>query len=198
MNINTAEYWNERYLHEHTPWDIGYPSPPILEYFKSIDAKKKRILIPGAGNAHEARWLWDSGYENVSVVDIAPKPLEVLAQSRPKLDSKHLINADFFDLEGQFDIIVEQTFFCALPPDLRSKYMSKMHELLAPGGYLFGLLFSFPLSNEGPPFGGSMEEYRNLFGLKFKIEKLETCYNSIAPRSGNELFIKFNRNDPNQ
>ena len=43
----------------------------------------------------------------------------------------------------------------------------------------------------GPPFGGSFAEYRELFTPYFHIEIMEQCYNSIPPRVGNELFVKF-------
>jgi thiopurine S-methyltransferase len=51
------------------------------------------------------------------------------------------------------------------------------------------VLFDFPLSTEGPPFGGSREEYLQRFSPFFELKLLEKCYNSIAPRMGRELFI---------
>jgi len=68
-----------------------------------------------------------------------------------------------------------------------------MHSLLHSGGSIIGVLFNFPLSDEGPPFGGSVSEYKKLFSTKFVIKVLEPCYNSIKPRHGNELFIIFEK-----
>ena len=84
---------------------------------------------------------------------------------------------------------MEQTFFCALHPSLRERYVLKMHDLLVPEGKLMGLLFKIPLNTDGPPFGGNEQEYRNLFEGKLAIQKMETAYNSIKPREGNELFF---------
>ena len=95
--------------------------------------------------------------------------------------------------EKKYDLIIEQTFFCALNPSLRDKYVEKMHELLNPKGKLIGLLFQFPLTEEGPPFGGSENEYIKLFSNNFKIRTLETAYNSIKPREGRELFFIFEK-----
>ncbi|WP_412783757.1 hypothetical protein, partial [Aeromonas sanarellii] len=67
----------------------------------------------------------------------------------------HLIENDFFELDDKFDLILEQTFFCALDPELRNQYATKMYNLLNTNGKIAGLLFNFPLTNEGPPFGGS-------------------------------------------
>ena len=65
--------------------------------------------------------------------------------------------------------------------------------MLNKGGKLVGLLFDFPLTEEGPPFGGSLEEYKNTFSKQFNIKILETSFNSIKPRLGRELFIIFEK-----
>ena len=69
----------------------------------------------------------------------------------------------------------------------------KMHELLNPGGKIAGLLFNFPLTEKGPPFGGSIEEYKSLFSGAFKLKILEKAYNSIKPRANKELFFIFDK-----
>ena len=66
-----------------------------------------------------------------------------------------------------------------------------MASLLNPKGKLAGLLFDFPLTNEGPPFGGSKTEYTNLFSNSFYLKTLEIAYNSIKPRENKELFFIF-------
>ena len=102
-----------------------------------------------------------------------------------------MIHSDFFTLNTTFDLILEQTFFCALPPEMRTQYVEKMASLLNPKGKLAGLLFDFPLTTEGPPFGGSATEYLNLFSDKFTIKTLEKAHNSIKPRQNKELFFIF-------
>ncbi|MDX1327998.1 MAG: SAM-dependent methyltransferase, partial [Arenibacter sp.] len=92
---------------------------------------------------------------------------------------------------SDFDLILEQTFFCALDPDLRPQYVHKMKQLLKPTGKLVGLLFTFPLTESGPPYGGSPEEYKALFGDHFNFKVLEVAYNSIKPRANKELFFIF-------
>jgi thiopurine S-methyltransferase len=111
----------------------------------------------------------------------------------PNFPANHLIHDDFFNHQGKYDLIVEQTFFCALDPFLRQKYADKMEDLLSEKGKLAGLLFDFELTDVGPPFGGSSAEYLKLFSEKFNINKLERCYNSIKPRSGRELFFIFEK-----
>ena len=103
----------------------------------------------------------------------------------------NIYEINFFDLNQKFDLIIEQTFFCALEIDLRTYYVNKMSELLNDNGKLVGVLFDDKFNNEGPPYGANFEEYKKLFKERFVLKTFEKCYNSIPPRSSNEFF--FNR-----
>lgn len=191
--ILNEKYWTDRYKENRIKWDIGKISTPIKEYIDQIEDKSLKILIPGSGNSHEAEYLHLQGFKNVFVIDLSNIPLANLKKRVPSFPEDHLIQGDFFDLDLQFDLIIEQTFFCALNIELRPKYVEKMNSLLLTNGKLVGLFFDFPLTDSGPPFGGSKLEYKKLFEPYFKIQKLEKCYNSISPRSGNELFFIFKK-----
>lgn len=192
MKLN-SNYWNERYKKEETGWDVGSITTPLKEYIDQIKDKTLKILIPGAGNSYEFEYLLNQGFTNVHVLDFVQFPLENIKNRIPNCDSNQLIHSDFFEHEDVYDLIMEQTFFCALEPSLRAKYVGKMKSLLKPNGKLIGLLFQFPLTEIGPPFGGSKEEYLNLFQNDFNIKTLETAYNSIKPREKNELFFIFTK-----
>lgn len=189
------EYWNNRYLNQQISWDLGEVSPPIKAYINQIRNKNLKILIPGAGNAYEAIYLLKQGFTNITVVDFAEKPLADLALNLKSYDNKtyQLIYADFFDLQGEFDLILEQTFFCAIHPSLRTKYVQQIYSLLNLKGKLVGLLFNTQFIFDGPPFGGSINEYQSLFHNNFQINKIEEAYNSVKPRLGTELFINFTK-----
>jgi len=187
-------FWTSKYDSKLTGWDVGYVSRPLKEYIDTLQDKNLKILIPGGGNSYEAEYLHNTGFNNVFVIDISKRPLENIKKRVPDFPENHLIHADFFKLEGQYDLILEQTFFCALNPELRTKYVDKMHQLLKNDGKLVGLLFNIPLNEDHPPFGGNEKEYRKLFEQKFDIEIMETAYNSILARAGNELFIKMQKN----
>ena len=184
--------WSIRYKEGRTNWDIGYPVPALQEYFDQVGNKDIKILIPGAGNAYEAEHLYKSGFKNVYVMDWATEPLENLRKRFPDFPDENLLCENFFEHKGEYDIIVEYVFFCAIPPASRADYAKKVCELLKPGGKLVGLLFNDPIDGiEGPPFGGSKEEYIEYFKPYFEIKKYEDAYNSIKPRAGRELFCIF-------
>lgn len=185
-----AGYWDSLYQNQETAWDIGYVSPPIKEHIDQLTNKNVAILIPGCGNSYEAEYLLQQGFTNITLVDISPLLTERLAAKFSQYLGRQLsiITSDFFALEGQYELIIEQTFFCTLPPALRKNYVHKMYSLLKPGGKLVGVLFDREFEG-GPPFGGSLEEYKGLFTQQFTLHTLAPCYNSIKPRSGAEVFL---------
>ncbi|RKR12150.1 thiopurine S-methyltransferase [Maribacter vaceletii] len=193
MNLN-KEFWENRYENKDTGWDIGYISTPLKTYIDQLENKNIKILIPGAGKGYEPIYLHEQGFKNVFVVDIAEQPLDHIKKVAPTFPVEHLIQEDFFNLKlNGFDLILEQTFFCALSPEFRPNYAIKMHSLLANKGKLAGLLFNFPKTEKGPPFGGNIEEYITLFQDLFTIKTLEKASNSILPRAGKELFFIFEK-----
>ncbi|MFN4197698.1 MAG: methyltransferase domain-containing protein [Flavobacterium sp.] len=193
MNRFDSTYWENRYITGETGWDAGSVTTPIKEYIDQLTDTSQKILVPGAGNGHEVVYLLEKGFTEVFVVDIAPTPLENLKKRVPELPNEQLILGDYFELDDTFDLIIEQTFYCALDPSLRAAYAQKCFELLKPGGKIAGVYFDFPLTEQGPPFGGSHEEYLSLFSSFFSIKTLERCYNSIAPRAERELFFIFEK-----
>ncbi|TGE22380.1 methyltransferase domain-containing protein [Hymenobacter aquaticus] len=191
-----AAYWSTRYTLGQTGWDAGAITPPLRDYFQQMTLPKTaRILIPGAGRGYEAEYLHAAGYPNVFVADIAPEALRDLQQRVPDFPAAHLLEQDFFALSTAppYDLIVEQTFFCALDPALRPAYARQCAALLRPGGTLMGLLFDTEFSQPGPPFGGSQAEYESYFAPYFDFVQFETAPNSIKPRQGRELFICLTR-----
>lgn len=193
MTTFNKDYWENRYQNDEAPWDTGSVTAPMKAYIDQITDKNLKILIPGAGNAHELDYLFSQGFHNVYVIDLAPTPLENIKLRNPDFPDNQLIQGDFFELKHTFDLVLEQTFFCALSPELRPQYAVKMHNILNPGGKIAGLLFDFPLTEAGPPFGGSETEYRKLFSDTFTIKTLERAHNSIKPRQDRELFFIFEK-----
>ncbi len=188
-NRFTANYWTEKYKKKEIGWDVGEATTPFVELFKSLQDKDVKILIPGCGSGYEGELLFNLGFKNITLLDASVEAKTLFLQRVPSFPKEQFIIGDFFTVSEQFDLILEQTFFCALEPSLREDYATKMHDLLVPGGELIGLLFTFPLTEKGPPFGGSKQEYLTLFSKHFTIDTMEPCYNSISPRMGNELFI---------
>lgn len=184
-------YWDNQYQANDTGWDLGKISPPLQSHIDRIQSKNTKILIPGCGNGYEAEYLLEQGFTNVSVIDIAPTLVEKL---REKFAAKpiNIILGDFFAHDGRYDIVLEQTFFCALPPSLRQRYVWKMHQLLADDGILAGVLFNRDFET-GPPFGGSVREYKQLFAGAFAVEMMADAQHSVDKRAGAEAIFSLRK-----
>lgn len=187
------DYWRKRYHQQQTDWDANTVTTPLKEYADQLAGKNIEILIPGCGNAHEGAYLHQLGFTQVYLADIAPEPLQDFSKKHPDFPKEHLLLINFFELSKKFDLILEQTFFCALDPSEREAYARQAAALLKPGGKLAGVLFNRSFEKAGPPFGGSKEDYQPIFEKYFHILVMEPCYNSIKPRSGTELFIKMEK-----
>ncbi|WP_237276844.1 methyltransferase domain-containing protein [Tenacibaculum ovolyticum] len=190
MNLS-KDFWENKYKVNKTGWDLGEVSSPLKAYFDQLEDKELKILIPGGGNSYEAEYLFNKGFKNVFIVDLSKTALENIQKRVPSFPNSQLILGDFFDLDATFDLVIEQTFFCALNPDLRKKYAQKMNEILNENGKLVGLLFNAKLNEDHPPFGGDKEEYITYFKPYFTFNVFEKCYNSYHNRQEMELFIKF-------
>lgn len=186
-------FWNSRWLENNIGWDIGHASPAITKFMENYTPKDAAILIPGCGNAYEAEWLVENGFTNITLVDIAPKLVSILQEKFNDTPQINVVCDDFFAHQGRYDVIIEQTFFCALPPVRRNDYALKTSELLKNEGRIIGVLFDIEFEKQGPPFGGLTSEYRLLFEPYFDIVKMEKCYNSIPPRADSEVFINLQK-----
>lgn len=181
--------WDQRYQNGDVPWSLDVPSPALISYIEQLNDVHAKVLIPGAGIGHEAQYLIQKGYSDVTILDISPTAIKILEERWGHPEGINLVSGDFFTHESQYDLILEQTFLCAIDRVQREAYVQKMHQLLLPQGKIAGVLFASEFEKEGPPHGGCHQEYSDLFSKYFKINTMEPCYNSISPRLGNELFF---------
>ena len=167
-------------------------SPPLKDYIGSLENKDLKILIPGCGNAYEAQYLLDKGFKNITLIDFSKVVTDKLKEkykNRPII----IVNKNFFDHKGKYDLILEQTFFCALEPSLREKYVDKCYGLLKANGKIAGVFFNKRFAPAEPPFIATNDEYRRLFQPQFTFLKFESCRNSTGPGMGYELFFEFEK-----
>ena len=115
MKLN-KKYWSDRYSKNEINWDLGQISPPLKSFIDKMIDKEINILIPGCGNGYEAEYLFNNGFLNTTVVDIAFEPLENFNNRVVGFPNNQLLNQNFFELneEKKFDLILEQTFFLCI------------------------------------------------------------------------------------
>lgn len=187
----SAAFWTERYRKGHHRWDVGTVSKPLKDYFDQLSDKEMLILVPGAGFGWEAGYLYDAGFKNTFILDFSAEALQIFKQNHPHFPEANILFEDFFDHRAHYDLIVEQTFFSSIPRNKRPNYISKIYNLLRSSGKLVGLMFNHEFDFDGPPFGGTFEEYQQLFQEYFHFKVFEIAHNSIKPRRERELFLLF-------
>jgi len=184
-----STYWDQLYDQNLLGWDVGNISTPLKTYFDQLSDKSLRILVPGAGNGWEVEYLYRNGFTNTFMLDFSKSATNRFKQRFPAFPTHHIFTEDFFEHQQTYDLLIEQTFFSSLPISFRKAYANQVFQLLTDGGKLTGLLFNHEFPQNGPPFGGSAREYRDLFSSQFKLDTFETAHNSIKPRRGREIFI---------
>ncbi|HVE06411.1 MAG TPA: methyltransferase domain-containing protein [Paraburkholderia sp.] len=187
---SAPDFWNERFARGVTPWDqAGVPAS-----FKTFAARQTPVpvLIPGCGNAWEARWLAEQGWP-VQAIDFSAAAVEhARAQLGPHASLVEL--ADFFRWRPPATPgwIYERAFFCALPPARRADYAQRMAELLPDGGLLAGFFFFAP-TQKGPPFGIERSELDALLEPYFDLLGDEAVTDSLPVFAGHERWLTWRR-----
>ena len=96
---------------------------------------------------------------------------------------------NFFGLDnshdGVYDLVLEQTFFCAIAPRQRQDYVRNVTRILKPGGMLVGLFYNTDKEG-GPPYNTTREDIEVNFAKNFKIQELHKTTLSAEQRKDKE------------
>lgn len=190
------EDWERHYESGDLQWDLGAVSPPFLHLWEDRKLVPGKTLIPGCGRGHEVLFLAEKGFQ-VTAVDFASGAVQSLAQSleHHNLDCQ-VLQANFFELDsghdGLYDLMLEQTFFCAINPSQRKAYVETAHRILSPGAHLMGLFYETGETG-GPPFNTTEADILKHFSCRFEIEQLEKTPHSIDRRKGKEWLGIFKK-----
>jgi SAM-dependent methyltransferase len=160
--------WEQSWQRGVTPWDAGCAAPSLTGLVASGTLPPGRALVPGVGGGYDALAL-ASPTRSVIGLDLSATAVDVANARRDALGipaaSCAFVAGDFFSSEqGQFDLIWDYTFFCALQPELRPRWAARMRQLLSPGGVLVTLIFPIGDFAGGPPFAVSPELYSRVLG----------------------------------
>lgn len=190
-DANRPEWWSELYAKDEARWDLNAPSPALAAFVPQLKLYRSRILLVGAGRAHDAAWLAEQGHI-VTAVDFSAEAVSRAQAKYPGVANLRFVQADAFrlpsEMDRQFDVVFEHTFYCAVSPERRGDVVRAWRRALVDGGHLIGVFFVFD-KPYGPPFGGSEWELRSRFNENFRPLYWNRMRNSVPRRLGNELFV---------
>ncbi len=192
----TPAFWKKRYEAKTDEWDKGAPSPGLVDFLRAGNYGTGSVIVPGCGRGHDARALAKAGFDvlGVDVAEIPVRDATALAE-KARLKNIRFEQGSFFDAPrkyaGKFDWMFEHTFFCAIDPAWRDRYVVTAAKLLRKGGWLLGVFYNIQ-PDEGPPFGCTREELFERFSPKFTLwfEKIPP---SFPNREGKELLMLWQR-----
>jgi len=181
--------WQKHYDEDDLRWDLGQIAPPFVRLWEENKLGRGRAIIPGCGRGHEVLFLAGMGLQ-VTGLDFAPGAVDLLSRSlKEKGLEADVLHQDFFELGedhfSRYDLMLEQTFFCAIPPAKRSAYVETAARILKKGGLLAGLFYE-TCEAGGPPFNTTHADILDHFSDRFDIETLEKTPHSIERRKDKE------------
>lgn len=163
--------WSKKWDEGETPWDLGGPHPATeylteeLERMLPRFLEGKKVLIPGAGRAHDSQ-VFLRKLAAVEAVDLSPKACELANKLYGSHASFSAICAEISDhvAESTYDVVFDRAMLCALSGQQRLAYVSAVTKGLKPGGVFLSVVFSaFKEQIEGPPFLVSEREVFEMF-----------------------------------
>jgi SAM-dependent methyltransferase len=189
--------WDESYQKGEVFWDKGAPSPPMRQYLERHQVRG-RALVPGCGRGHEVALAVAQGLDAIGV-DIAPTAVAEARALYPQLAERFVVG-DLFnpppEVGSAFDVVLEHTCLCALPPSLRTNYRRGIDLMLRPGGLLIGVWYINPAldpGKEGPPFPLSVADLTALFAPGYEIVEDYVPDVAFAGREGRERLRALRR-----
>lgn len=181
--------WQGLYEANDMRWDLGEVAPPFIRLWEEGKLPVGKTLIPGCGRGHEVVFLAKNGFD-VTGVDSAEGAADYLRNAlRERNLAGRVLLQDFFSLDdshhGVYDLVIEQTFFCAIAPRQRLDYCQTIARILKPGGMLAGLFYNTG-EEGGPPYNTTREDIEKTFSKTFAIQRLDKTPWSIEKRKGKE------------
>ena len=189
MGGYSQEDWQRHYDEDDLGWDLGHVAPPFVDLLESNAIMPCKTLVPGCGRGHEVIFLAENGFD-LTAVDYsigAVNHLNSVILER-KLNIK-VLNLDFFELDSThdrlYDLLIEQTFFCAISPSQRPLYVETVARILKKGGMIAGLFYHTGQEG-GPPFNTTRQDIIKYFSGSFEIRELIRAKNSAEKRRDKE------------
>ena len=200
--MNEKEYskedWQGHYESNDLGWDLGEVAPPFVQLWKEEKLPVGKVLVPGCGRGHEVVFLAENGFE-VTAIDFSEGAITHLENALKERNLKgRVLHQDFFSLDdshdGVYDLVLEQTFFCAIAPRQRQDYALNVARILKPGGMLVGLFYHTDKEG-GPPYNTTREDIESSFSKNFEIQQLDKTSLSAEQRKDKEWLGILKRKD---
>ena len=190
--IEKPQFWNNVYKSEgDPPWNLDQAAEAIKDMMQRLKLPKSRILVLGCGEGHDAALFAQAGHV-VTAVDFSKESITRGKEKYGDIEKLHFHEMDIFHIPQEwnhsFDVVVEHTCFCAIPPDKRTELVKIWRRMLHEEGQLLSVFFTME-KRSGPPYGATEWEIRKRLQNYFQFLFWGRWRQSIDRRQGCELFV---------
>jgi thiopurine S-methyltransferase len=161
------DFWQARWAEKKIAFHEGQANWYLTRHLEVLGPAPRRVLVPLAGKTEDLAFLAAAGYEVVAVelVEDAVKAFFAEHGLTPTVQADGPLvryqaggitfhAGDFFAFStAPVEAFYDRAAMVALPPGLRSRYVSHLQGLLAPGARGLLVALEYPAGQlEGPPF----------------------------------------------
>jgi len=192
--------WEQAWQEGRTGWDAGASPPSLVKLVRGQTLPDGLAVVPGCGAGYDVLTLANDR-RRVIRIDLAPTAAERFALLReeagvsPGAAEIHVGDFFTFDPKEEVRLFWDYTFFCAIPPELRDDWGSRVDALLAADGELITLVF--PMVDlgapDGPPHTVDLDLYQEALGDRFKPVQIDETPASHEARAGKEILVRWKR-----
>ncbi|KAH8113360.1 S-adenosyl-L-methionine-dependent methyltransferase [Phellopilus nigrolimitatus] len=207
LSDNGGSGWDKAWQENLTPWDHGEIQPSLAEALQLPVLNllsNGKALVPGCGRGYDVAFIASKLNYDVLGLDLSPSAIDAANAYVEKLipiatpGNVNFLATDFFAFKlaesDGFDLIFDHTFFCAIPPSLRSDWGRQMSNLARPGGFLITLVYPMDGPREdGPPFSVSVENYADALGHQWNMAINKIPFESSPSHKGRERLVVWQR-----
>ena len=176
--------WNDRYLHEDTPWDNGRPCAELQRVLDEHIIPAGPALEPGCGTGTNCVYLASRGFEPTGI-DLSEAAIQ---RARRKAGvaraSCRFIAGDVFTvkLDAQFGFILDRGCYHVVRSMDEAAYVQRLRNWLCPGGRALVLAGNAREKQDpGPPVVWG-RELLAAFEPHFRVIHLREMYFETRPR----------------
>jgi 2-polyprenyl-3-methyl-5-hydroxy-6-metoxy-1,4-benzoquinol methylase len=178
------------------PWFNPALDDDLKNALDALGVRGGSALDLGTGPGTQAMQLARRGFE-VTATDISGTAIRLAKEEAEKQGLTMMWEQDdILDtrLTRQFDLIFDRGCFHVLAPAQRLEYVSIVHRLLKPGGYLFLKCFSHLQPGEQGPYRFTPAQIREVFGSWLRVLSIqETVYQGTLDPLPQALFCMIQR-----
>jgi cyclopropane fatty-acyl-phospholipid synthase-like methyltransferase len=172
-----GDSWDEAYLRDATPWEIGRPQPAIVRVADAGDLEEP-VLDSGCGTGEHALLAASMGFDATGV-DVSQSAIE---RARGKARSRGLLVdflvgdvlalADVDRLQPPFRSVIDTGCFHTFANADRPVYASSLAQVVEPGGVLHLLCFSEDTPGTSGPRRVTQPEIRQAFSRDWIVDRI--------------------------